>query len=63
MSEREYPRLERACLIEVSKPRNGRPGFAWVQGWKVRYSETRESVPMRLSDARALLCDAREASK
>ena len=31
-----YPRIERAPYnVEVPRPRNGRPAYAWVAGWRV----------------------------
>ena len=39
-----YPRIERAPYrVEVPRPRNGRPGYAWVQGWRVARHEGDES--------------------
>lgn len=55
----KYPRLERGPSIEVPRSRNGRPGYAWVQGWVVLYSEKRQSIPYRLNDARDLLRKAK----
>lgn len=47
-----YPYMMRAtCNIEVGAPRNGRPGYRWVQGWVVRYGPDRESIPLRRADA------------
>lgn len=60
MNKPTYPILERGPDIEVPRPRNGRPGYAWVSGWVVRYSETRTSAPTTLKDARHLM---REAQK
>lgn len=54
-----YPMIERACMLEIPRPKNGRPSYVWVQGWKVRYSADRESMPLRLADARALLAEER----
>ena len=53
-----YP-IERGPLIEVGRPRNGRPGYAWVQGWVVRYSATCTSIPLRYNDARNLAKEPR----
>lgn len=47
----KFPILERGCRIEIPAPRNGRPGYRWVEGWTVRYSETRVSLPMRRNEA------------
>ena len=50
------PFVSRAtCNIEVGAPRNGRPGYRWVQGWQVNYAPGRVSIPMRRSEAYALL--------
>lgn len=50
------PFVSRAtCDIEVGAPRNGRPGYRWVQGWQVNYAPGRVSTPMRRADAFALL--------
>lgn len=49
----KYP-IERGPLIEVGRPRRGRPSYAWVQGWIVRYSATLTSIPMRYREAQAL---------
>ncbi len=51
----KYPRIERGPLIEVPRLCKGRPGYAWVEGWIVKYSETRQSIPYQLAEARALL--------
>lgn len=51
----EFPKIERGCNIEVPHCRNGRPGYRWVQGWVVRYSKDRVSLPMRLNEARDYL--------
>lgn len=56
----EFPRIERGPMIEVPRPIKGRPSYAWVQGWIVRYSPDRVSMPVRLSEARAMLQEARE---
>lgn len=56
----QFPRLERGPLIEVSAPRRGRPGYQWVQGWIVRYSESRVSMPMRYNEARGVLRETQE---
>jgi hypothetical protein len=58
-----YPMIERGPDIEVPRPRNGRPGYTWVPGWIVRYSETRVSIPVRLNEARQMLRDAQEAAQ
>lgn len=50
-----YPRLERGPMIEVPSPRNGRPGYRWVDGWIVRFSESRTSTPVTLKEAREWL--------
>lgn len=57
--ETTYPRAERACAIEVPRVTRGRPGYRWVQGWRIRYSETRVSEPMRRSEAAQMLRDWR----
>lgn len=59
MIEDNYPRLERGPMIEVPRPRNGKPSYAWVQGWIVKYSETRESVPCTYHEAIDLLKEAK----
>ncbi len=59
-----FPYMMRAaCNVEVGAPRNGRPGYRWVQGWVVRYGPDRESVPMRRRDAVAALREARDSAK
>lgn len=58
MSEK-FPILERACDLEIPCPKNGRPGYRWVQGWIVRYSETRASLPMRRNEALGELARAK----
>ena len=46
------PFISRAtCDIEVPSPRNGRPGYRWVQGWVVNYAPGRISLPMRRAEA------------
>lgn len=55
----KYPRLERGPKIEVPRLCNGRPGYKWVEGWIVKYSETRESVPCTYHEARDLLKEAK----
>lgn len=50
-----FPRIERSCLIEVPNPR--RIGYVWVQGWIVRYSPSRTSIPMRLHEARGVISE------
>lgn len=49
-----YPRIERAPYrVEVPRPRNGRPGYAWVQGWRVARHEGDESgIGVPLASAR-----------
>lgn len=38
--------------VETPRLRNGRPSYAWVQGWEVRNLETgRWSTPMRFREA------------
>lgn len=59
--DQTYPRIERACNIEVPRPRDGRPAYAWVQGWAVRYSESRVSTPMRRNEAREVLMAEKES--
>lgn len=54
-----FPRLERGCSIEVPAPRDGRPGYRWVQGWCVVYSATRRSMETTYADAVGLLEKAR----
>lgn len=47
-----FPKLEKGERIEIPAPRNGRPGYRWVQGWIVCYAEHRTSIPMRHKEAR-----------
>jgi hypothetical protein len=61
MTEQTYPYMARASYdLEVARPRNGRPGYAWVPAWIVHYSSTRESMAMRLAEARSELKRARD---
>jgi len=55
-----YPRIVRGPNIEVARPRNGCPRYAWVQGWIVEYAPDRTSTPERLNDARHLLKHAQQ---
>lgn len=56
----DCPRIERAeHSIEVPSPRNGKPGYRFVQGWVVRYSLHRASIPMRYREAQELLREER----
>lgn len=46
-TQKTYPRIERAGFdIEIPHVRNGRPGYKWVTGWVVRFSESRVSLAM-----------------
>ena len=56
------PTLERGPDIEVPRPRRGRPGYARVTGWVVRYSPTRVSMPMRLNEARDVLRESQSTA-
>lgn len=47
--------IERGDLIEIGAPRNGRPGYRWVQGWRIRYSPSRVSQSMRRTEAVSFL--------
>ena len=51
MKTETFPRIERAEMIEVGAPRKGRPGYRWVQGWHVRYSDNRATMAMRRAEA------------
>lgn len=51
----KLPTLERGPNIEIGAPRNGRPGYRWVQGWIVRWGPSHTTAPMRLNEARDLL--------
>jgi hypothetical protein len=55
--------MRATCNVEVGAPRNGRPGYRWVQGWIVRYGPNRESSPMRRRDAIVALREARDSAK
>lgn len=56
----EYPRIERAQhKIEIPSNRNGKPGYRFVQGWIVRYSVHRASLPMQYREAQGLLIEER----
>jgi hypothetical protein len=46
-----YPRIVRGPDVEVGRPVRGRPSYAWVAGWVIEHSPTRQSMPMRRSDA------------
>ncbi len=58
--ESRYPWIERSCMIEIPAPRRGRPGYRWVQGWIVRYSPDRTSMPMRRYEAINAMREARD---
>jgi hypothetical protein len=66
-----YPFMQRAGMIEVGAPRNGRPSYRWVQGWEVVLPAEGKpggrgvltSIPMRYREAQALLKEARNLSK
>lgn len=51
MANADFPRIVRGPNIEVARPRNGRPAYAWVQGWIVERAKGIESTPMRRSEA------------
>jgi len=55
MKQAKYPRMEKYCDIEIPYCRNGRPGYKWVQGWIIRYSESRISTPVRYHEALDML--------
>ncbi len=59
--QNHFPRMERACLIEVPAPRNGRPGYRWTQGRVIHYSENRVSMPVQFSEAKSMLAQAKDA--
>lgn len=62
MSKEVFPRLERGHMIEVARMVKGRPSYVWVQGWVIRYSETRTSMEMRYQEARTVLAAYKEES-
>lgn len=46
-TQKTYPIIERAGFdIEIPHVRNGRPGYKWVTGWVVRFSESHVSLAM-----------------
>lgn len=48
----KFPILERAHYnLEVPCTVKGRPSYRWVEGWIVRYSETRVSLGMPRNEA------------
>lgn len=55
-----YPRMVRDCQIEIPCIRDGRPGYKWVQGWTVEYSQHHRTIPMRYKEARLVLKEAKE---
>lgn len=60
----EYPYMVRSTSpVEVGSPRNGRPGYRWVQGWIVVFSDTRTSQPERYRDAQDTLRWAKEQAQ
>ena len=44
--------LRRTYDIEVTAPRNGRPGYRWATGWTYTTPKGKESIGMRLNEAR-----------
>lgn len=52
--------MKRGTLMEVPRPRNGRPGYAWIQGWTVVDSSMgTESLHMPFREAQAYVKELR----
>lgn len=59
-----YPYMQRATHnIEVGRPRNGRPGYVWVQGWIVVMSPNRQTMAMRYREAQRVLREMKGVAK